>query len=92
MKGDPVKVAIPKYYFMAILAQTKNNTYQSIGFLLEQHGSYASTYPAMAQMKQHAVTIDYLEDFTDIDFFCNLNDNLEKVVEAGYNIDAWSWN
>lgn len=92
VRGDAVKVAVPKYYFMAILAVTKNNTYQSIGFLLEQHGSYAAAYPAMQQMKQHAMSIDELEKFTDIDFFCNLTDKLEDNVEKGYNPDAWSWN
>lgn len=92
VRGDAVKVAVPKYYFMAILAETKNNTYQSIGFLLEQHGSYAAAYPSMQQMKQHAMSIDELEKFTDIDFFCNLTDKLEDNVEKGYNPDAWSWN
>ena len=92
VRGHAVKVAVPKYYFMAILAVTKNNTYQSIGFLLEQHGSYAATYPSMQQMKQHAMSIDELEKFTDIDFFCNLTDKLEDNVEKGYNPDAWSWN
>ena len=91
-KGNTVKVAIPKYYFMAILAETKSGTYQSIGFLLEQHGSYAASYPAMSQMKQHVMSIDELEAFTGIDFFCNLNDNLENQVEKGSNVDAWSWN
>ncbi len=92
VRGDAVKVAVPKYYFMAILAETKNGTYQSIGFLLEQHGSYAASYPSMQQMKQHAMSIDELEKFTEIDFFCNLTDKLEDNVEKGYNPDAWSWN
>ena len=91
-KGNTVKVAIPRYYFMAILAETKSGTYQSIGFLVEQHGNYAANYPAMSQMKQHVISIDELESFTDIDFFCNLNDKLENQVEKGCNVDAWSWN
>ena len=91
-KGNTVKVAIPRYYFMAILAETKSGTYQSIGFLLEQHASYTANYPAMSQMKQHVMSIDELESFTGIDFFCNLNDNLENQVEKGCNTDAWSWN
>lgn len=94
-KGTKVKVVIPKYYFMAILAETKNSTYQAIGFLIEQHGSYPvvniNDIPKSI-MKQHAMKIDDLEEFTGIDFFCNLPDKLENQVEANYNMDAWSWN
>lgn len=91
IKNERVRVAIPKYYFMAILAQTTNNSYQSIGFLLEQHGNYPAVYPALSAMKQHVKSIDELESFTGIDFFCNLNDKLENVVEKSYILDAWTW-
>ncbi len=91
IKNERVRVAIPKYYFMAILAETTNNSYQSIGFLLEQHGNYPASYPALSAMKQHVKSIDELEEFTGIDFFCNLNDKLENVVEASYNVNAWAW-
>ena len=43
-------------------------------------------------MKQHVMSIDELEAFTGIDFFCNLNDNLENQLETDCNVDAWSWN
>ncbi len=91
--GKQVKVAVPKYYFMAILAETHNQTFQSIGFLLE-HKDYGYNYNSIAPkelMKQHAVSIDELEEFTGIDFFCNLNDALENAVEKNYSLSAWSW-
>ena len=91
-KGGAATVAIPKYYFMAILAETPNNTYQSIGFLLEHKDyGYRGSYPPAAIMKKHVLSIDELEDKTGIDFFCNLTDKLENNVERGYNVDAWSW-
>lgn len=92
VNGNKAQVVIPKYYFMAILAETKSGSFQSIAFLLEQHGNYAESYPPITAMKQHVVSVDYLEEFTGIDFFCNLNDKLENVVEASNNPDAWTWN
>ena len=86
-------VVVPKYYFMAILAETPNKTYQSIGFFLEHkyYGYEKGNYPPASIMKQHALSIDVLEEKTGIDFFCNLPDKLENNVERGYNVDAWAW-
>ena len=33
-------------------------------------------------LTKYMVNIDTLEDFTGIDFFCNLPDNLEEQVES----------
>lgn len=90
-RGVSAKVAIPRYYFMAILAETPSKTYQSIGFLLEHKDYGYKSYPSASVMKKHAISIDELEDFTGIDFFCNLTDKLENNVEKGCNVDAWAW-
>lgn len=89
-KGQSATVVVPKYYFMAILAETPNNTYQSIGFIMD-HKDYGKTYPQASIMKKHALSIDELEEQTGIDFFCNLPDKLENNVERGCNLDAWAW-
>lgn len=93
-RGVKVSVVVPKYYFMAILAETPQSTFQAIGFVME-HKNYppytGGNYPAPEVMKQHAMSIDQLEDFTGIDFFCNLNDALENAVEKTCNLNAWAW-
>lgn len=71
------KVAIPKYYFMALLAR-KGNTYHAIGFILEHRNNYPSRNFGF---RQYAVTIKELEDRTHIDFFPNLPDATEREVE-----------
>lgn len=92
-RGKGVKVVIPKYYFMAILAEKSNSNFQGIAFLLDHKDyGYAGNYPPGSIFKQHAMSIDELESFTGIDFFCNLKDNLENIVEASYSENAWSWN
>ncbi len=79
------RVAVPKYYYMALL-KVKNGTYSSIAFWME-HKDYGYTYDHQAplsEMKQHAVTVNDLEQKTGINFFPNLSrtGQKEEVVES----------
>jgi len=98
MSGASVGLPIPKYYFMAILAEflgaNSVKSYQAIGFLMEHkdYGYSGNSYPSRSVMKKHAMSIDDLEKITGIDFFCNLNDAAEDIVERSYSESAWTWN
>lgn len=86
-------LACPAYYFMAILAQEGNN-YQAIGFLVEHKDDYGYSNNHQAPVdvtRAHALSIDELEEQTELDFFCNLPDNVETEVEASYQENAWQW-
>ena len=86
--SSPTKVAVPKYYFMALLCKKYDggqNTYKAIGFWVE-HKRYGTT----PSLRTWAVSIDELEENTGIDFFCNLPDRIEIPVEQTYNIESWS--
>ena len=37
------------------------------------------------------ISIDRLEELTDIDFFCNLPDDIENKVEAQAYTASWMW-
>jgi endonuclease G len=96
--GRSCKVKIPKYNFMAILAETAAGSFQAIGFWMEHKdytsssGKYSSDNRAPTDlMKNHAMSIDELENKTGINFFCNLNDALENAVEKSYSESAWTW-
>lgn len=93
IKGDAVKVAIPRYYFTAVLAEKADATFQAIAFIMEHKdfGYKDKSYPSAQIIQQHVVSVDALEEFTGIDFFCNVNDKLENAVESTYNINAWTW-
>ena len=71
---------VPNYYFMALLC-LKNNTYKAIGLLFKHVNGYSQT---------EICSIDHLESFTGIDFFCNIPDVVENSVEAYYNPGNWS--
>lgn len=81
------RMAVPKYYFMAAVA-VKNGGYKGIAIWVE-HKKYASSYSTVSEMRKFTLSIDALEEKTGINFFHNLPDNLEAVVEANYNANVW---
>ncbi len=77
---------VPKYYFVALL-KVKDNVYHAAAFLLEHKSFFKENEDEYSEC---AITIDELEEFTGIDFFCNLNDKLEDAVESILNKRAWN--
>lgn len=71
---------VPNHYFMALLC-LKNNTYKAIGFLFKHQNGNSQT---------QVCSIDYLENFTGIDFFCNIPDAVEDIVEKSCRPNQWT--
>lgn len=84
------RVAVPKYYFMALL-KCKNNTYQAMGFLMEHKDYMVASPDEVKDMVSHIVSIDSLEKFTGIDFFPKLADDIENQVEKEVDLQAWGF-
>lgn len=78
-------ILVPKYFFMAIMRVYKGQ-YNAIGLWFE-HKNNTDT-----QLASYAVSIDELEEKTGIDFFCNLPDDREKVIEAQKIPTLWGFN
>lgn len=70
------KIAIPKYFWMALIGKSKDS-YHGIGFLLE-HKDYSKSN----NIKSFAISIDSLEHFIGLDLFHNVPDNIERQVES----------
>ena len=77
------EVAVPHYYFKAILDYT-GDEHKAIGFLLKNEGSNAD-------LTTFAVSIDQLEEVTGFDFFPSLPDDEEEVLEASYDVTLWDF-
>ena len=82
------EIAIPKYFFMAVLFRSGDN-YKAIGFYMPHENLKAD--PDKKDPKKYLMSIDALEQETGIDFFHNLPDNIENTVEATYNVNDWQW-
>ena len=82
------EIAIPKYFFMAVLFRSGDN-YKAIGFYMPHEN--LKDDPDKKDPKKYLMSIDALEQETGIDFFHNLPDNIENTVEASYNVNDWQW-
>ena len=77
--GPDRNISVPAAFYKVVYAPNQG---RAIGFIFNNekiYGGYAS----------HAVSVDYVERVTGIDFFCALDDALENKIEAHSSIDMW---
>ena len=84
------RIVVPKYYYMALL-RYRGGTYSSIAFWVEHKDyGYDNKFKAPQPiMRQHAVSVDELEEKTGINFFHNLPDAVEVQVERQCAPSEW---
>ena len=83
IKGELI---VPKYFYMAILYKNAEG-YKAIAFwALNENVDRKGD-----DLKKYIISIDRLEELTDIDFFCNLPDDIENKVEAQAYTASWMW-
>ena len=72
-------VSIPEYYYKVILDK---NQQRAIGFLFPNK---ECPYP----VESYAVSVDSIETLTGLDFYHNLPDSQENLMEASDNVKLW---
>lgn len=88
--GETVQMAVPKYYYIAVLSLSSEGKAKAIGFWIEHKDFKDSSLSNLKKIRQSAAcTIDELEERTGIDFFCNVPDCIENIVEARYTRSSW---
>lgn len=80
--GVKNKISVPEYYYKILLERKKDGTFKSIAFKMKNEGS-------KKVLAEFVVSIDSLEEETGIDFFPNLPDNIEKVLEKVVSTKGW---
>ena len=76
------RVVIPDAFFKVLLRKKASGDWTAIGFEMY---NVAGNYPLAA----YALSIDSLESLTGLDFFYNLPDSIETVVERSYSLTDW---
>lgn len=76
------EVSIPNYYYKVILDYVEPET-KAIGFLLPNEGS-------RNDLTELITTVDEIEEITGIDFFPQLPDDEEAILEAQVSAAAWN--
>ncbi len=75
------EVAIPNYFYKVILDYTEPEI-KAIGFIMPHENS-------SLPLSYFAVTVDEVEEITNIDFFPLLPDDIEEVVESSVDASLW---
>ncbi len=76
------KVSVPKYFYKVIL-EIQGKEKNGIGFIIENDRSDI-------HLKEYAVSIDSVENFTGYDFFPDLMiDELEEEIESKFDVSKW---
>ena len=83
--GNRNKVSVPEYFYKVILNYTSNRI-EGIGFIMP-HEKVRSGNP----VRNYAVSIDSVQNFTGINFFHKLPDIQEKYIESRLCKDCWIW-
>lgn len=79
---------VPKYFYMALLCEDYQGEYKAMAFWVE----HTRQDKKGDDLKKYLINIRQLEEYTGIDFFCNLPDNTEQRVEnATFNEMANAW-
>ena len=76
------KVMIPDGFFKALLARKKDGQYTAVGF-------YFPNTSGNDGLASYAMSVDDLEKLTGMDFFVNLDYDIQEKVEKSY--DLWDW-
>lgn len=79
--GKSVKIRVPNAFFKVVLSLKKGEE-KAIGF-------YFTNRDGKQNMGDATKTVDEIEKMTGMDFFPQLNDALERRVEAQNNLSLW---
>ncbi len=77
------QVAVPEYYYKVLFApQGRDGAPEMIGFLM-------ANQKTKEDYLTFAVPVDEIEELTGLDFFHNIEDDAESVLESRVNLSSW---
>ena len=76
------QVTVPEYFYKVIYDTTSPE--KMIAFVLPNQGSNAD-------LRSFAVTVDYVEELTGLDFFCNVPQPKQEQLERTITVENWDW-
>ena len=76
-------ITVPALFYKVILDDTEPDI-KGIAFIMPNQGS-------QDPLQHYAVTIDSVEQLTGTDFFYQLPEEQEKIIESTIDLNKWSW-
>ena len=81
--GVANRIPVPKYYYKVLL-DYKDPEYKMIAFILPNENS-------SRPLSDFIISVDSLEVLTNIDFYSDLPDELENILEKGKTVKTSNW-
>ena len=81
--GTVRKIVVPQSFYKVLLRSKQDGTWTSIGFVMP---NAAGNRPLMTYM----LSVGEVEQLTDIDFFPQLPDSVENIIEADFTVADWT--
>lgn len=76
------KVAVPDAFFKVIMVLGNERTAKAIGFIYPNKSGHH-------EMEYYACSVDEIEAITGLDFFYQLEDDMENRIEANFDYKTW---
>ncbi|NLR92200.1 DNA/RNA non-specific endonuclease [Flammeovirga agarivorans] len=81
----PNEISVPDYYYkIALYADTLNNTYSAIAFLLPNK---KGEYP----LSHYIVSVDSIENLTQMNFFSGISLSIQESFESNVYLSDWEF-
>jgi endonuclease G, mitochondrial len=77
------RITVPAYFYKVILDYTEPDI-KGIAFIMPNEGS-------QEPLQRYAVTIDSVERLTGTDFFYQLPEDQQRIIESTIDLSKWSW-
>lgn len=75
------KIGIPDAFYKVVLCLSKEP--KALGFI------FPNSDPIYSKIADYLLSVDQVEEITKIDFFHNLEDSIENIIEANSNLNKW---
>ena len=76
-------IVVPQSFYKVFLRCKSDGSWTSIGFVMPNA-------PGNRPLMTYMLPVDKVEQLTGIDFFYNLPDSIEEIIEADYTISDWT--
>lgn len=80
--GNTHRIVVPSAFYKVFLRKN-HSSWTTIGFMFE---NVAGNKPLMTYM----TSVDEVENMTGIDFFYNLPDSIEELIESDFHVSEWT--
>lgn len=76
-------IVVPQFFYKVFLRCKSDGSWTSIGFVMPNA-------PGKRPLMSYMLSVDEVEQLSGIDFFYNLPDSIEDIIEADYSISDWT--